>query len=71
MHKGKIEGAFSAWSMAITEKLTRNDPYSSLLELATAYGKYITDEESLDIVAEIFNWNKVNELIKSGTVQAN
>ena len=59
-YRENIEAAFSAWQLAIKEKLGHPSA-RSFLELAKQYGASITDESCLDEVSEWFDWDKIGE----------
>ena len=61
-----IKGAFTAWEIAISYFFGESYPAGeSIPDLASQFGRDITDKESLKVVSQWFNWDKITSYLKS------
>lgn len=62
--KNKIAGAVAAWGFAIQSFIDIDTPGDeSIADRAKDYGRYITDQESLDVVSGWFNWDEITKAL--------
>jgi hypothetical protein len=65
MTRDELVGAFVAWHLAIECELRFPGQAPDLKKHALQYGRDVTNPESIDVVAAFFNFDKIEEAIRS------